>query len=397
MASSRRASCTPGAAKNPRCRRRLSDELFDYLASDLVDSVEPAVRELVFVAALCAGRTEGVVAKVIPDYREKARSASSRGLLSVRQSGALEVHPLIRELVTSKFLTDDPSSARVIGERVVRELARMSRWDECLDSAERLSLLPLTIELVIDAVPELLRTGRVATVTRWLHLATRARGTLRPYSCLARLSWRSGKEAMSGPKRSASTQVQRFESIVTQPAASSLPRELRTFAGIREPLRGTSRTLGRCLQTPPLRPGSLAPFCIRLRSRRPPGSDKAIRHMLAMKSVDPAHVLRIHLARAYFAFEIDGDVSGALSEMDLAHPLLGGVQDPMLRTNYLNLLATLCCYRSEYERSLGVVEQLLVEASDAGLEFVVDHAMVTRAAAQTVFDGLQRPSGRCRS
>jgi ATP/maltotriose-dependent transcriptional regulator MalT len=109
--------------------------------------------------------------------------------------------------------------------------------------------------------------------------------------------------------------------------------------------------------------------------------------MVAMKTADPAHVLRIHLARAYFAFEIEGHVSIALAEMDLAYPLLAGVQDPMLRTNYLNLLATLCCYRSDYERSLGIVEQLMAEASDAGLEFVVDHAMVTRAAAET---GLRR-------
>jgi DNA-binding CsgD family transcriptional regulator len=109
--------------------------------------------------------------------------------------------------------------------------------------------------------------------------------------------------------------------------------------------------------------------------------------MVAMKTADPAHALRVHLARAYFAFEIDGHVSTALSEMDLAYSLLAGVQDPMLRTNYLNLLATLCCYRAEYERSLEIVEQLMAEASEAGLEFVVDHAMVTRAAAQT---GLRR-------
>jgi LuxR family maltose regulon positive regulatory protein len=107
----------------------LSDELFDYLASDLVDSVQRAVRELVFVAALCGGRTDDVVAQVIPNHRGKARDASRRGLLSVRRGGALEVHPLIRELVISKLLIDDPASARAIGKKVVRELARVKSQD----------------------------------------------------------------------------------------------------------------------------------------------------------------------------------------------------------------------------------------------------------------------------
>ncbi len=298
------------------------------------------------------------------------------------------MHPLIRELVISKLLIDDPASARAIGKKVVRELASASRWDDCLDAAERLGLLPLTVELVIDAVPELLRTGRVATVSRWLRLSGSCEEDTSPLHMLGEAElalWEGDNERAQtlGEHAGRTLRKHRYAArgFITAARAAHL--------------RGDKRAAARNLDN--ARPLSTDPatksvalwlrFVYAYEADDRVAATQAIEHMLAMKSVDSAHVLRIHLARAYFAFEIDGDVSGALSEMDLAHPLLGGVQDPMLRTNYLNLLATLCCYRSEYERSLDVVAQLLVEASEAGIEFVVDHAMVTRAAAQT---GLRR-------
>src|SRR5262249_4670095 len=63
------------------------------------------------------------------------------------------------------------------------------------------------------------------------------------------------------------------------------------------------------------------------------------------------------------------------------------VPDPLQRTNFLNLRGTVLLYLGDYEGALRAVEELTAEAKAAGLDFVVDHALIMRAGAEI---GLRR-------
>jgi DNA-binding NarL/FixJ family response regulator len=99
------------------------------------------------------------------------------------------------------------------------------------------------------------------------------------------------------------------------------------------------------------------------------------------------HTLRLHNARALMAFEIDGRIDQAAAEIELAASLLPHVSDPLLRSNFINLTARTALYHAEYERAAAIAQDLIDEARGTGLDFVVDHALLTRASS---FIGLRQ-------
>jgi DNA-binding CsgD family transcriptional regulator len=80
-------------------------------------------------------------------------------------------------------------------------------------------------------------------------------------------------------------------------------------------------------------------------------------------------------------FAEDGDARGALRAAERADALVAQVRDPLLRTNALNVHAHMLRVCGRYEAALEVVERMLTEAERTGLEFVVEHALLTKGAA----------------
>ncbi len=93
------------------------------------------------------------------------------------------------------------------------------------------------------------------------------------------------------------------------------------------------------------------------------------------------HALRIRNGRAFFAFEVKGNVRHAAREIETSFGLLPFVDDPLLRTNFLNFASMVAVYLAEYERAIELAEGLITEARESGLDFVVDHALTTKVGA----------------
>jgi ATP/maltotriose-dependent transcriptional regulator MalT len=91
--------------------------------------------------------------------------------------------------------------------------------------------------------------------------------------------------------------------------------------------------------------------------------------------------LRYHNAKAFLAFEIDAEIDLAARELELGEGLLPHVLDPLLRTNFMNARSMVMVYQAQYDDALEATNRLIEEARANGLEFVVDHALLTRTAA----------------
>jgi DNA-binding NarL/FixJ family response regulator len=88
----------------------------------------------------------------------------------------------------------------------------------------------------------------------------------------------------------------------------------------------------------------------------------------------------------------EGNAREALEAAETAVALSIQIADPLLRTNALNIRAHLLRLCGEYGDALEKAQELLAVAEEAGLDFVIDHALLTEAGA---YVGL-RSVGRAR-
>jgi len=100
-----------------------------------------------------------------------------------------------------------------------------------------------------------------------------------------------------------------------------------------------------------------------------------------VQDTSATQTLRVRNAHAYLAFEMEGRVTSAARQLSGAHGLLPHVTDSMVRTNFQNISGIVALYSGDYEGALRFAGQLHDEAIEAGLEFPIDHALVTRAGA----------------
>jgi DNA-binding CsgD family transcriptional regulator len=95
----------------------------------------------------------------------------------------------------------------------------------------------------------------------------------------------------------------------------------------------------------------------------------------------PDHALRLLTAHGLIMMDFEGDVHAATEKCELATRLIPHVRDPFLITNCFNVLGYVMLVSARYDRALQHAEELVAEARSSGLEFAVDHALVTRAGA----------------
>jgi DNA-binding CsgD family transcriptional regulator len=103
-----------------------------------------------------------------------------------------------------------------------------------------------------------------------------------------------------------------------------------------------------------------------------------------LSSVDDksaTHTLRLRNARAFLAFELEGRVHFAAREMARAQSLFARVTDPMVRTSFQNVRSIIALYAADYEGALSIARELQDDAIESGLDFPVDHALITRTGA----------------
>jgi ATP/maltotriose-dependent transcriptional regulator MalT len=114
-----------------------------------------------------------------------------------------------------------------------------------------------------------------------------------------------------------------------------------------------------------------------------PAAEAVLEQLREANDDSPEHTLRLINAEAFLRFETQGDVRAAVRELELGYGLLNHVYDPMLRTTFLNLCSSSHLYLAEYTRSIAFAEQQADDARNFGLDFVTDHALISRAAALT--------------
>jgi len=373
------------------------DDLYRFFAEDMFASASQRLREAMFLLAL-AGDIGGESLRALlgRSHRALVEEAVERGFLG--GSDRLSVHPLLRGFLLAKLRELDDDDVRRLVARVVEFLVDAHRWDNCLFALEQFPDDDLILSTLESGLAEILDSGRIPTVTRWLELGERQKLS-DPLFLLA--------EAEVALRQRDDTRAQ----VLGERAGSMMKGDraaLAYLAGARaahfrdSPVDATR--LGQLAlenaETAPVRFAALySQFSVAVEAQ--PRDVQDLFSLLKEFDLGVTHRLRMATAEGLILFE-QGEIDAAITALEAADVMTSKVTDPFARTNQLQFLSYAYVLASRYEDGLTASARFIDEGRESGLEFAVDHGLLRKASsyigmrrlreAQRVIDELQRRS-----
>ena len=164
----------------------LPETLYDFLAEELYQSLEPKVRDALCKLALARISSRTIAIELLdPDNGEAiVDSAIGAGWLSIDPNGNLELHPLLRAFLQQKLTNRVLPISQVDIEEVACFLIRHGEWDDAFALIDQHHLGGTLPNLLRAALPSILDAGRTASLASWVRFAEEE-GTSTPEVALA--------------------------------------------------------------------------------------------------------------------------------------------------------------------------------------------------------------------
>jgi len=365
----------------------LPTDLFEFLAEDVFSAGSPQLREALYLMGLAGTGDERILEQLTRQPIEEVATEATGLGLATRGEHGLILHPLVRTYLLTRLRRGTDASPDALVGRAIEILSKAHLWDECLEILERFPYPELIVEALTGALRELAVSGRVATIARWVELARRiSLGVPIVVLADAEVRYRAGDapralalgqyaaEAFGSGEHAA--QAHLIAAMAAQMLSDERTSEFHATQARELSAENATVTQTRWLEL--LR-------CVEQ------GEVEAARSLAASfinATQDGASdSFRAHNAQAFVEFEVNGDVHAAADALARGFGLLPYVLDPLQRTNFLNLRGAVLLYLADYEEALRASDELIAEAKSAGLDFVVDHALIMRAGAEV---GLRR-------
>ena len=356
-----------------------TDALYDFFAGELFDGVDTYLQRALFLLALGAD-TDGAVCKALlgSHFRDVLRAASAAGFVRLGDQTYGRLHPLLRGFLLSR-LRDRPERGALVNE-ALQALSSARRWDECLAALTEFPTHDLVISTIEAALPDLLTDGRVATVHNWIELAERVGASDESPIWFARaeLALRDGfgQDARRLAEHAAATA--RSADI----AARAHLVAARGSHLIGDPVGAIENARRAESLSPDHRVSILAVWFAYLQAHEQ--QDDAVHQLLARfraLSTSTEDALRVACAEAYTELDWGGGAHHALARVEPCRALADQIQEPLLVTNYLYVIAFLYNSVARYEDALAESERLIEYADANGVAFAADYARLNAATA----------------
>jgi LuxR family maltose regulon positive regulatory protein len=357
------------------------DSLHDYIAQELFETIDVAVRPALPLLALPDRLNRDVLRIIFGAEDERMRAEAHRvGLIAERESGRIEMHPLIREFLRTKL--DEANVDPTLVDELVFYFVGHGDWDDAFALIEKYDLHDHLRHLFAAATMPALETGRTATIEQWLGWASSVDFDA-PELGLARaeLALRSGDWGACQAMAAASAPLIQdaalsAEAYLCAGSAAQLSDDYKSAGAFfdaaldRDPSASTIRTAtwGKFLV-------SMQDFASR------DVAQAALDALSALPDSSPAHVIRVAQARVICA-EYFGQLANAADSALRVAALVEDVGDPMPATGFLNVLADALGATARYADAERMARLELEIAKRNRLSFVTPNALLVIAAAR---------------
>lgn len=350
--------------------------LYDFLATEVLGSV-PAevVHDLTLLAVAAVNDVRTARDLLGEDVDDRLHAATKFGLLRETKGDALFLHPLLREHLISLVRSSKPLG---LSERLTR-LLETGRWEHALAAAEAIPDSTFATTALERALPELLTTGRVATLRRWIAACRRAEagGAVVTYA-EAELAFREADfdraialaelsaEELSGDMRS--------NAHLVAARAANLAERAKIAACHAAAARQTAKSPGAASAA------AWATFLQAVDDEKA-AAEQLLDEYSAVSPADELRLIRVSHGRISLSLVDTTGLENALDDAGVARTLLGPDIDPLARSSFLNMFATGAATAARYRDSLDAALLELAVAEECDFEFVRRHGLLARARA----------------
>lgn len=149
---------------------RISDEIFEYLAEEVLGQASVAAREAFTTTAFASAGHTDILRVLYPadEANEIEAEAVRAGLLVAGPSGNLEVHPLLQRVLRRICVSRGAAYVESATKRLWAIYAASGSWDDAFELVVLAQSPGLLEELIERAFTELLERGRLGTLRAWI-------------------------------------------------------------------------------------------------------------------------------------------------------------------------------------------------------------------------------------
>jgi ATP/maltotriose-dependent transcriptional regulator MalT len=351
------------------------EELYTFFAEELYQAVPPQIQQGLRRLSLAPTITLDIAESLIGEHTaEVIHEGVELGFFLGGPRDRLELHPLLRSFLASKFRqrTDDPG--RQILGRLAQTLMDLEEWDDVFELATLFLDDELLIKLFQAALPRMLEQARLPTLSRWIVIAA-ARGVDSPLIDLAdaELAFRRGDlergEALASQaaRRLDSDHPLRSKALwVAGMSAHLIWRDEAAFKHF-EAAEQSAHT------EPDARQALWGRFIATEALEREGEAEVLLTHFIDRSESTVDELLRIGTGRFRMALLL-GRVHETIESHRSLALLADRSRDPLIQTSFLNSYAALLAVGGLYEETLKVAENEMAFAREYLLDFVIPFA-----------------------
>jgi LuxR family maltose regulon positive regulatory protein len=357
-----------------------TDDLYAFFADDLFQRAPPDLQDHLMMLALAGDAdTDTRRALLGVEHDSIISAAAEHGFLSP-QAQEMGIHPLLKAFLLQKLRELPRTRADETVRVAVETLAARAQWDECLVALQWSPLPELIVPTLKAALSDLLTSGRIATARKWLALAHSSEVS-DPILLLveAEIALRDRDDQRAQVLGERAGALLRKGDLAAR--AYIVAARAAHFRGGEADASRNSESAQSAASTPALQTTALWIAYAAAAERSQPEASAILERLRTHNDDRPDHALRLLTAHGLIMMDFEGDVHAATEKCELATRLIPHVRDPFLITNCFNVLGYVMLVSARYDRALQHAEELVAEARSSGLEFAVDHALVTRAGA----------------
>jgi len=366
----------------------VSDALFRYFAEEVLKREPPEIREILMAASILPSTPIEMLRSLVPSLvsEEALQHLSDDGLVQRVPEDAVRLHPLMRDFFHGYVGAQDPAERRRLQQAVIEAALDRERWEDALTAAFEAHEKETMAEILGRAAPDLIASGRVETVEKWLE--------------------RCGDEALSTPSpilARSEVAMWRGQFGYARLLAEQVLAELEEDASLRSRaarlagqaaywLNDDGGALEHNLQavkwsrTRDEERAALWGAYLSAQSHDRPEARELLDSLSERAGRDVNSALRVAVGRVICASR-DGSFKGAWSVLEPLLPLASATEDPAVSTNFFAHCAYVKIMAGEYEIGLELISTVLGTSERLRLTFALPQSLFWKGQAEI---GLRR-------
>ena len=352
------------------------ETLYRYVAQEvfaaLDEDVQAGLQSLAIAPLLDRDLAEELLGA---ELSERVCSSALDVGVMVERSGQLELHPLARSFLQDRGRHSADARA-AIAARCLAHYRERREWEAAFDLIARNGGPEQLGDLLVEALDELLSTGRLSTVETWYGFATQA-GIDTPWFALARAEVALRRGRFTEAQSSAEAAGLRKPELAYR-ALSMAGRAAHLASREEEALEFYERAEAAARTDLESREAVWGQLRCMIDLERPEAAHLFEQLSPTVNRSDPSDVIRCAGLRLVYQFRY-GDLD--LDEADRAHELLETVRDPLDRAAFECGYARALSLAARYDEALAVAESAIEAIRRFRLDFASPYALYPAALA----------------